>query len=135
VEPVEALARPFALTLPILLLAGCSPTCGNRIISSLEAPGGGRSAVLFQRNCGATTVFSTQNSVLPAAGQPEDGNAFRADAGHEATVRLGAWGGPWAEMRWVSPRDLLIRYAAGARLFAREEQVGDVHIRYESVSR
>lgn len=130
------MARPFALTLPILLLAGCSPTCGNQIISSLDAPGGGRSAVLFQRHCGATTGFSTQISVLPAGGQPGDsGNALRADAGHEATVRVGAWGGPWAEMRWVSPRDLLIRYAAGARLFAREEQVGDVHIRYESVSR
>jgi hypothetical protein len=38
-------------------------------------------------------------------------------------------------MRWLSSRHLLIRYAAGARLFEQEAQVGGVAISYESVSR
>jgi len=130
------LARSLAFLLPILLLAGCSQSCDNHIVSRLDAPDGAHSAVLFQRDCGATTGFSTQISVLPAGGQPEDsGNVLRADGGHDAAVRAGAWGGPWAEMHWLSSRHLLVRYAAGARLFAREAQVSGITISYEPVTR
>jgi hypothetical protein len=130
------LARWLAFLLPILLLAGCAPSCANRIVSRLDAPDGAQSAVLFQRDCGATTGFSTQISVLPAGGQPEDsGNVLRADGGHDAAVRAGAWGGPWAEMHWLSPRHLLVRYATGARLFGRQAQVTGITISYEPVSR
>ena len=130
------MARPLALAFLIFLLAGCSQTCRNQIISRLDAPGGTDSAVLFQRDCGATTGFSSQISIVPIGGAPgEGGNAFRADGGHVGSVRTGAWGGPWVEMRWLTSRSLLIRYAAGARLFAREERIGDVDIRYEPVAR
>ena len=100
-----------------------------------DAPDGVHSAVLFQRDCGATTGSSTQISVLPGGGQPEDiGNLFRADTNHYTGVRVGAWRGPWAEMRWLSPRHLLIRYAAGARLFARTAELDGVRISYQPVA-
>jgi len=117
-----------------VLFAGDSPSCGNRIVARADAPGGAHSAALFQRDCGATTGFSTQISLLPAGGEPTDGgNVFRADTGHDADVQTGAWRGPWAEMRWLSPRHLLIRYASGARLFARVEASDGVRISYEPV--
>ena len=114
--------------------AGCADGCQSDIVSRVESPGGMHSAVLFQRDCGATTGFSTQISVLPAGGEsPDGGNVFRADTGHDAAVRTGAWRGPWAEMRWLSPRHLLVRHAAGARLFARAGQANGIRISYQAV--
>jgi len=38
--------------------------CGNTIVEALPSPDGSHKAVVFVRNCGATTDFSTQMSVL-----------------------------------------------------------------------
>jgi len=119
----------------VFVLAGCADGCRTDLVSRIGSPGGTHSAVLFQRDCGATTGFSTQISVLPAGGEPADGgNVFRADTGHDPAVRTGAWGGPWAEMRWLAPRHLLIRYTAGTRLFARASEANGIRISYETVT-
>jgi hypothetical protein len=90
---------------------------------------------MFQRDCGATTGFSTQVSVVEHGREVSGGgNAFRADDDHGAAA-AGAWGGPWAEMRWLAPDHLLIRYAAKSRLFAQEVQVSGVKISYQQVTR
>lgn len=117
----------------LVLLSGCSEMCRNNVVERVEAPDGAHRAVLFQRDCGATTGFSTQLSVLRAGEEPtESGNAFIADDGN-GPVRAGSWGGPWAEARWLSPRHLLVRYAAGARLFAPANEVAGVRISCEPV--
>jgi hypothetical protein len=36
----------------------------------MPSPDGRRDAVMFQRDCGATTGFSTQISILDTGGQP-----------------------------------------------------------------
>ena len=67
------------VVLVLAMNAGCSDGCGNTIVTSKEAPDARHAAVLFQRNCGATTGFSTQISVLNAGKQPTgSGNAFNA---------------------------------------------------------
>jgi len=88
---------------------------------------------MFQRDCGATTGFSTQVSILNA-GEPLSGpgNVFRADDNHGA-ARAGGWGGPWAEIKWLSPSHLLVRYAARSRLFKESEHVSGVKIMYQPV--
>ena len=119
-EPHESVSGDVALT--------------GKGAGTVESPGGTHSAVLFQRGCGATTGLSTQISVLPAGDQPvHEGNAFRADTGHRASVRVGAWQGPWAEMHWLSQRHLRIRYAAGARPFAQVSEVNGISISFEPV--
>ncbi len=124
----------FRLVLPLafgLALTGCADTCANEIVSRLPSPDSNWDAVIFQRDCGATTGFSTQISVLPSGAQPIDsGNAFRADDDHGA-ARTGAWGGPWAEAKWLSSNKLLVRYAAKSRLFAQNQNVSDVAISYQ----
>jgi hypothetical protein len=115
----------------LLLLAGCSPICRNDEVVRVQAPDGLHVAIMFQRDCGATTAFSTQISVVPARGQISgSGNAFVADGGH-AAVRDGA--SPWAEMRWLDKDHLLIRFAAGARIFEQAGEVSGVRIRYQPV--
>jgi hypothetical protein len=120
----------FAL---LLLTSGCSDTCGNTIISRMSSPDGQYDAAMFQRDCGATTGFSTQVSILNA-GEPLSGtgNVFRADNNHGAE-RSGGWGGPWAEIKWLSPSHLLIRYSAKSQLFERENDVSGVKITYQAV--
>jgi hypothetical protein len=90
---------------------------------------------MFQRDCGATTGFSTQISVVEQGDEPSgSGNVFRADANNGAAA-TGGWGGPWAEMKWLAPDHLLIRYASKSRLFEQAEEVSGVKITYEQVAR
>ena len=132
--PKAMLPVLISSTAMVLSLAGCADDCGNNVVTRIRSPDGAYDAVLFDRNCGATTGFSTQISVLPA-GAPADGrgNAFIADTNHDPSMRTGAWHGPWAELAWLSPRHLRIRYVAGARPFTRETAVDDVAISYEPV--
>ena len=119
----------------LLLAAGCSDGCGNTIVSSKAAPDGRRSAVLFQRDCGATTGFTTQVSILDS-GRPltGGGNVFTADDDNGA-AQAAPWGGPWAELVWVSPNHLLVRHDAKARVFLQNEDISGVQVRFEPVTR
>lgn len=125
--------RSSILAAAILALSACSDTCSNSPISRVDAPDGLRSAVMFQRDCGATNGFSTQVSVVAQGEQSSaSGNTFRADDNHGAAI-AGNWGGPWAEMTWLAPDRLLIRYATKARLFRQEDEVSGVRISYQQV--
>lgn len=122
-----------ALSAFLLVLGGCSDACDNTVVSRLPAPDGRHEAVMFQRDCGATTGFSTQISILEAGRDVSGaGDAFRADDDH-GVARTGAWGGPWADMKWLSSDHLLVRYTANSRLFAHDEDVLGVRITYQAV--
>ena len=63
--------------------AACSDMCSNTVVRVVKATGGQHAVALFQRDCGATTGFSTQVSVLtPGQKVTGGGNAFRADDNH-----------------------------------------------------
>ena len=118
-----------------LATAGCSDACENTIASRLLSPDGTHAATLFQRDCGATTGYSTQISVLDNGDAPTgSGNAFRADDNH-GVAAVGEWQGPWADMRWVAPDRLLIRYASKSRIFEQANEVDGVKIDYKQVDR
>ncbi len=89
--------------------------------------------MMFERNCGATTGFTTQ-IVLVAPGESlEKGKIiYRADADHGSAV-TGVWGGPWAEIRWTGSHALHIKYAARSRIFRQKYEAGAIKITYEEV--
>ncbi len=60
-----------------------SDLCGNEIMNETLSPDGHFKALVFQRDCGATTGFTTQISLLPSnVSLPnEAGNIFIVD-GH-----------------------------------------------------
>ena len=141
IDDAEARTTPDAMIRFILLAGGlialgaCSDSCTNTVVSRKDAPLGKYTAVMFERNCGASTGFSTQISVLDIGHEPSGGgNTFRADDDHGVAFAAD-WGGPWAETRWLAPDHLLIRYAAGSRLFARVDKVAGVKVSYQQVSR
>ena len=127
--------RAGIFAVALIALSGCSDGCKNSRVSRVDAPDGLNSAVMFQRDCGATTSFTTQISVVRRGSEPTGGgNTFRADADHGAAAR-GDWGGPWAEMRWLAPDHLLIRYAVKSRLFEQRAEVAGVKISYQELAR
>lgn len=117
----------------LMMCSGCSDICQNTVASRRFAPDGKHVAVLFQRDCGATTGFSTQVSIFDSDDKPSgEGNTFVADDDHGA-ARVGDWEGSWVEMKWLSPERLLIRYAAKSRIFKQNENVSGVNITYQVV--
>jgi hypothetical protein len=63
--------------------------CGNTVIREVLSPDHRIKAVVFQRDCGATTGFSTQVSLLSAqATLPNySGNIFLTDDASDISVR------------------------------------------------
>ena len=115
-----------------LCLVGCSDTCANTAHQTAMSPDGNSTAILFDRDCGATSGFSTQVSLVGIDEDPDGaGNVFVADQGDESAP----WGGPWAELEWLARDQLLVRYDATARVFQQNGQVGDVQIYFEPVNR
>jgi hypothetical protein len=124
-----------AAVLMATVVGGCSDSCKNRTVSTAAVPAGDLKAVLFQRDCGATTGFSSQVSLTGANEATSGvGNAFVADTDH-GVAQAASWGGPWVELRWVSPQKLLIRYDAKARVFTQNATVSGVTVTYEKVTR
>ena len=106
--------------------------CGSELLNELWSPDGKLKAAVFQRDCGATTGFSTQVYILRASDelQNENGNIFVADTDH-GKAPSGQGGGPELEVRWTSARKLQIKHDRRARLFLAEQSLNDVIIQYE----
>jgi hypothetical protein len=106
------------------LVGGCDDPCANERVAERPAPDGRHVAVLFRRDCGATTGVSTQLSVLlTGEGSQGVGNAFRAEGALDVVAA------------WPAPDRLVVRYPADARVFLRAERVAGVGIAYEAVAR
>ena len=93
-----------------------SDMCGNDPIAEYVSPDGGAKLVVFQRDCGATTGFSTQASLVrPDAKLPgSSGNLFIADTDH-GIAPSGPGGGPELRVRWDGPKRLLLQHHAKLR--------------------
>jgi len=86
---------------------------------------------MFERDCGATTNFSTQVSLLPSEGvlQNVAGNVFIADTNH-GLAPFGRGGGPTLILSWENAQSILLAYDSRAQVHRAAEQIGDIHIRY-----
>jgi hypothetical protein len=107
---------------------GCiAPDCGNEIIRILDSPTKQLKAIVFQRDCGATTGFSTQISIISAKSNlpNESGNVFVADK-----LPSGPGGGPPVEVEWKGESSLHITYYSGTRVFLRRDSQKGVAITY-----
>jgi hypothetical protein len=114
-----------------ILLAGCDSACGNRPVRSFPSPDGLLRAVLFERDCGATTGTSSQISLVGRRENvPDDGgNLFVADDDH-GTAKSGESGSVRVAVRWLDAHRLEISYDRLARVFKAERHLRDVEISY-----
>jgi hypothetical protein len=115
--------------------SGCGDLCGNKELSRVRSPDGIHAAVVFERNCGATTGFSTQVSIVSSRDSlsSEPGNIFIADTDHGAAPAA-AWGGPDVQIQWGSNTQLTVSYHRGARVFRRATSHSGIEILYRSLT-
>ena len=117
----------------ICFIVACdSNPCRNEVLQMVASPNEGRKAVIFQRDCGATTGFSTQLSILRANDEfpKEPGNTFIADTdGGQAPAGKG--GGPEVKVQWVGETELIVMHDKRARVFLSEPTIDGVKLRYE----
>ncbi|MBA4353844.1 MAG: hypothetical protein C0409_04060 [Novosphingobium sp.] len=128
------MVRTSLLLVLSLAVAACDDACSNEVITRLASPDGKREAVMFQRDCGATSGYSTQISILDVGhALAGGGNTFRADDDHGA-AKVGDWGGSLAEIKWLASDRLLVRYAGKSRIFEQDATVSGVSVSYEPVA-
>jgi hypothetical protein len=105
--------------------------CGNHTLSRYEMVNRQRDIVVFQRDCGATTGFSTQVSIIERDETlpNESGNTFIADTNHGKAPR-GRGGGPEVRVELLSHDAITIRHPFSARVFKKESRVHGITISY-----
>ena len=116
---------------PVLVLLSCSDPCDNVETARVTSPQGGHDAVVFRRDCGATTGFSTHVTILPT-GKPlanRAGNAFTADSNHGAAPESPD-GGPEVSVEWLSEKRLLVLHHRSARTFLSASHAAGVDVSY-----
>jgi hypothetical protein len=130
---IAAALSSIAIAGAIAVYQLAASSCGNSVLAEAMSPDGKMKAVVFERDCGATTDFSTQVSVIRATSAlgSSSGNIFSADTNHGAAPS-GPGGGPMVSVRWLSPQMLLVARDAAARVFEAESKSGEVEVRYES---
>jgi hypothetical protein len=107
--------------------------CGNEILSEFVSPDSSKKIVVFQRDCGATTPFSTQASLFAITEKlpDEGGNVFSADTNHGAAPS-GPGGGPELRVRWETRDRLILEHHKAARIFKAARHIGQVEVHYET---
>lgn len=109
----------------ILLLGG---GCKEQIISEIPSPDKKLKAVLYVRDCGATTRASTRVSVLRMTASGSGPASREVLAGYEypwdaKTHKIGT--------EWTSDNSLNVWYAEDVELTHLNNQVGSVHVHFE----
>ncbi|MCC5853421.1 MAG: hypothetical protein JJU30_11325 [Alkalimonas sp.] len=112
----------FVVVLPIALVGVILHTmaggmCANEVHAEIISPNQRYKAVIFQRDCGATTDFSTQISILKAEAKlpNKSGNIFVA-RGHPEHFPH--------PIRWLSNTELFIEKELNGSEFKAEQSWG-----------
>jgi hypothetical protein len=129
--------RRSSFYLSVLLLfsltaLSCDSGCANEVLEIVKSPDGKLQAVIFRRDCGATTDYSTQVSILSANAElpNKSGNVFVADTDHgNAPEQEG--GGPKIKVEWLDNKSLQVSYDPRSRVFLGEEKLSGVRISYD----
>jgi hypothetical protein len=125
-------SAPLGALVACIVLYGCG--CENDIVSEIKSPDEKLKVVVFERDCGATTNFSTQISILRSAQSLPSGagNLFIADDNNHA-VPLGSKGTIKITLNWESSASLSISYPKNAHVFLKNLNEVGVAVKYEAV--
>lgn len=127
-----------AAMLVLLLVGGLAafwyfaPTlCGNEVIAEYPSPSTRHRVVVFRRDCGATTGFTTNASILEIEETLDDeaGNVFSADTNHGAAPP-GPGGGPSLSVTWESENSAVLSHHPKIRVFRKESEIDGIQVTY-----
>lgn len=119
-ERMSGLASRLLLMLLIAALVGCGDRCENEVVQTTSSPSGRKQAVVFVRDCGATTGLSTQVSIVA-------GGVKVIGAGNALVVE----GRPSIQVRWLTDSAVSLSRLGPGRIFKQESEVYGTSIRYD----
>ncbi|MEH7743503.1 hypothetical protein V7659_00355 [Neobacillus drentensis] len=92
--------------------------CGNDIVQNVPSPNGKKVAYIFTRDCGATTGFSPQLSILDKDDKfpNKSGNTFRSD--EKFTIG------------WIDEKKLQVFYDKKSETYKMDRSVNGVRVEY-----
>jgi len=115
--------------------------CGNELIAADSSPNHRYKAIVFVRNCGATTTFGTHVSIVEQnenLSNDDVGNILAIDASccvdpRSRTVPRNSVGGPVAMARWNGSDTLAVTYAGGIRVFRQTLVYRTIRVVYTTI--
>lgn len=102
-----------------LILSGCG-MCNNMIKKEIDSPDGLKKIVIFVRDCGATTAYSTQISILDKNARLPNcfGNTFVSEFSDPVNAT------------WVGLKQVEVTYHKGGRISFRISDVSGIAVKY-----
>ncbi len=117
---------PLGVAFTLLSCSSGSPSCENDVLDDIPSPSGLSSAVVFSRNCGATTGYNIQVSILPKGTTPNGkGNALVID--HVPVYS------PIYRPIWQNDRKVVLSIPTGARVFLKSTVVNATEVSFSSI--
>lgn len=107
-------------------------SCGNQIHQSFTSPKNKYKIVVFQRDCGATTNYSTQISLLrkKQSLSNKGGNIF---IGESITAPINNQGVFYIEVEWINKKTVLIKYPKNIKIYKQDYWEKGITLKYEIV--
>lgn len=95
-----------------------SEMCRNEIVQTVPSPNGEKTAYIFTRDCGATTGFSTQLTILDKGDnfKNESGNTFRPNKNFS--------------IEWINEKKLKVTYDQSSEIYEMDKKVNGIKIEY-----
>lgn len=116
-----------------LFIRSLPELCSNNVITEVISPDGKMKAVTFQRDCGATTDFSTHVIIIPAGSTfDKDGSSIFVADTNKGKAPAGQNGGPEVRTRWLSTDKLQIEYHKLSGVHRSETKSNGASILYET---
>jgi hypothetical protein len=108
--------------------------CGNQIIEEIPSPNKELKALIFTRDCGATSGYSTQLSIIENSDQLEDetGNTFILSDKVEDGLSFDN-GGAKIEVIWTGDNSVTVYFDKRTEFTKQKEEIGDIKITYEQL--
>ena len=121
----------FLLLTVLFSLSSCFNLCANKTDYSIQSPDGNFIVHVYERDCGATTDFSTQISILKSNKKlkNENGNIFIATGGKASLSTPGTIS---TEIIWENDNSIIIRYDGKAEVFKSVKSLNGIKIQYET---
>jgi hypothetical protein len=101
----------------IIFFVNCDSLCRNEILSEIESPNRNLKAVIFQRDCGATTDFSYHISLIKVDKSlpNKSGNILVLD-----DKKIDLQKKSLLKVDWINSTELQIKYPSTSRIFLSE---------------
>jgi len=112
----------LAAAVVLAAVASCGKSgCTNSVRERITSPDGRYDAVVFDRDCGATTAISVQVALVEVGGSVPDkpANVFVSEDN------------PRIKLEWRARHHLLIMFDAASRVTRREDRQNGVMISYD----